>query len=671
MTNIYNLTGKYVAITLCSIFLSFIAMPADGQVKIMVKTAADGGVEFTDPANHNTWASATYELQEAIDAASTNGGGEIWVAGGTYLPTSFHNPSAGEPVVTIPPPDERNRSFIPQNGVVVIGGFSGNETSLEERPANLFEGANATILSGDIGVPDDSLDNSYHVVFCPLGTDNSAIFKDLIIADGHANGKDHPDAEGDVNFTKYTKRGGGIQTREGGYFENCHLRNNYSEVMGGGAYLYKGGSLSECKIYNNETGGNGAGVHLNLGGSVESSFIYSNHAGDGSTEGKGGGVFIDAEPASPGTVSHSIIVGNSADNKGGGAGLLNGGKLINNLIVNNVTSGNGGGIHLQGEGLVLNNTITGNLADNGAGLYADNGVGRIINSVIWGNETPYETNLQFYRTDETTLLDYCAVESGTEATGITNLIVLGAENDGEGIHPYFFNPVTFTGLPGSGQMDEILNADYRVGLESALLNAGSPDVTELPVTDTDLNDSPRIIKERIDIGAYETLYYTVTSTVTSGTGGTLEPAGITNLLPDAIHKFTLTPDATFQLSSFTLNGIEIKDELTPQGDGFTYTLPGITEDVEAVALFGLISTVNQPKPTEIRIYPNPASDFVQISGTGITRVEMFSLSGQLVRSLESGELKVPIEVSSLPRGIYFVAISREGEEKTVLKLVKK
>ncbi len=676
MTKIYNLAEKYVAITLSLLLLSFIAVPAGGQVKIMVKTEADGGVAFTLPANHDTWATATYELQEAIDFANTNGGGEIWVAGGTYLPTTFHNPSEGEAEVTIPPEDDRNRSFIPRNGVVVIGGFSGNETSREERPANLFEGANATILSGDIGVTGDNSDNSYHVVFCPLGTDNSAIFKDLIIANGHANGKDHPEDPDDLNFTKYTKRGGGIQTREGGYFENCHLRNNYAEVMGGGAYLYKGGSLAECEIYNNHTDENGGGVHLNQGGSVKFSRIYGNHAGNGSTgtQGKGGGIFIDAEAGLAGTVSHSIIAGNSADNKGGGAGLLDGGELVNNLITNNVASGNGGGIHFQDGGLVLNNTITRNYADKGAGLHADR-EGRVINSVIWGNETPYENNLQFSRADETTHLDYCAVENGvedgTEENGITNLIVLDSENNSAGIHPHFLAPVTFTGLPGTGQLDEVLSADYRVGLESALLNTGTPDVTNLPVSDTDLNGNPRIIKSNIDIGAFETLYYTVTSSVASGTGGTLEPAGSTNLLPGAGHQFTLSPDANHQVGSFTLNGVETKDELSPQGTGFVYTLSGIAEDIDAVAVFDFISALNQPKNPALSIYPNPAGDFVQINGTGITRVEIFSLSGKLEKSLEISELKVPVEISSLSRGIYFVVISHENDKRSVLKLVKK
>lgn len=96
--------------------------------------------------------------------------GEVWIKTGVYK-TSHDN--------------DRNKSFLIQEGLRVYGGFSGNETNKELR--NIAE--NPTILSGNINSETDSTDNAYHVFYSYPQMDlwdNPAIFDGITIQDGSA-----------------------------------------------------------------------------------------------------------------------------------------------------------------------------------------------------------------------------------------------------------------------------------------------------------------------------------------------------------------------------------------------------------------------------------------------------------------------------------------------------
>ncbi|NQV19185.1 MAG: hypothetical protein HQ534_11680, partial [Armatimonadetes bacterium] len=142
---------------------------------IFVDIDADGS------NNGSSWANAYTTLQSALDVAS---GDQIWVAKGTYKPSSPYN-------LTID--GNRDFHFRMINDVAIYGGFAGTETAVIQRTSYGVGETNETILSGDIGTPGDNSDNCYHVFYHPngLGLTGSAILDGFTITGGNADEDPH------------------------------------------------------------------------------------------------------------------------------------------------------------------------------------------------------------------------------------------------------------------------------------------------------------------------------------------------------------------------------------------------------------------------------------------------------------------------------------------------
>jgi len=171
---------------------------------VFVNQASVGG-------DGRTWASAYNSLSAALDAIPESGA-EIWLAQGTYFPTSSL---------------DRSATFSIQDNVTLLGGFLGSEgSSLQRNPS-----ANPTILSGNIGDLGSETDNSYHVI-TTSGFRSECTIDGLQIQDGNAN------AIG--NST-----GGGLLS---GNFKtvvrNCTFRNNFAAS---GSAIYNSASKLEME----------------------------------------------------------------------------------------------------------------------------------------------------------------------------------------------------------------------------------------------------------------------------------------------------------------------------------------------------------------------------------------------------------------------------------------
>lgn len=565
------------------IFTAFSTSFIQGQNRVFVKTSTDGGVEFTAYGDHATWETATFDLQAAIDALSVLvDGGEVWVQSATYYPT--------DEIPGAPGGNTKYQSFMLRNKVRVIGGFAGAETAISERADYGYEETNATTLSGEMQQDANPVNNSFHVVFAEDGTDDTAILEGFVITQGYAENGIAPNG-----------RGGGIHTRFGGVFRECYIIDNYAE-SGGGVYAYKGGTFEDCIIETNiaqedeaDEEGKGGGVYTNLGGVFINCIFHSNQAFNG------GGVYCEHSLIDPDSKIPQFIncaMGNNqAKNKGGGIFIFNGGEIVSCLVANNEVpdanqAGESGGIHLQEGGEVVNCTVVNNHTyEIGTGISIDDGVDdtpdgpalSILNTFLWGNtQTFFGVANQFHPSIKVGYLSYCAIQDYTPGDPDTNRGLEAVNATG----PMFYQPTTFAGLAtNETQFDELVNSDWGFGLEAPGLNAGDPTTTGLPATDFEGN--PRVVKEIVDIGAVETLYYTITPSATGA--GTIVPSVPTNVLFNGALDIVLTPDDGYGRKVATDNGYDIRDQISESN---TYALTEIITDHTIVVEYALVYSVN-------------------------------------------------------------------------------
>lgn len=205
------------------------------QSIIYVNATATGG------NNGQSWSNAFTSLHAALDTADY--GTQIWVAAGTYYPEVT-------PTGYAQSTNNRTWSFYIKNGVKLYGGFSGNETTLDQRNRT----ANPTILSGDIGQPGVIYDNAYHVLTID-NADPTTLVDGFIIEKGRADGSSSPNY--DVGGGLYNHGDNFLQSNP--TIANCLFRDNYAYFSAGAVYnaaRWDGAArptFIQCIFYNNES----------------------------------------------------------------------------------------------------------------------------------------------------------------------------------------------------------------------------------------------------------------------------------------------------------------------------------------------------------------------------------------------------------------------------------
>ncbi|PEN07945.1 hypothetical protein CRI93_05735 [Longimonas halophila] len=406
----------------------------------------------TGPGNPDigtSWETAYASLRNALDAAEANA--QIWVAEGTYTPTTV--------------PAQRNQAFfIAAQGVSIYGGFTGTESTLDERPTPVDP--TATVLSGDIDGNGTLAGNSYHVAVIAaqstlLNEDPPTRINDLTIRGGNA------DSGGQSNGVS-NSRGGGLACEGTCYaaLNNVVIENNRATDEGGGLFMDAGEApialqMRSVTVRGNEAGSNGGGVFVRAAAGQNVQLAWGNMAVTGNqATGNGGGIYLNVP-----------------------AGGLGAAQWANMSIHGNRTGGQGGGIYYDMDG-----EITFDLA----------------NSIAAGNiSSDPGAAAEIFRPDGSlgARLSHTLVEdvfSGSEfdsVVGINNTANIGSA-------PLFNTPVDASTAPTTA-------GSVRLNWASPAIDRGrtSQIPNEIvggdPLYTTDLAGAPRTQGPETDMGAYE------------------------------------------------------------------------------------------------------------------------------------------------------------------------
>jgi parallel beta-helix repeat protein len=289
------------------------------------------------------------------------------------------------------------------------------------------------------------------------------------------------------------------------YLDTCYISENNVSENGGGVFIADNSKseIYHCTFFQNVALISGGGICLN---SLTELYLFESKL-EANQALNGGGIYMSGYAEC--TLLNSSLLGNEAISNGGGIyNLSTFATLTNCLITGSHASGSGGAFFNTSGNFnpptvsrLTNCTISGNgCVGNGGGVYNDvESIIELNSSIIWNNvandSTDNTTSSVFNRAGGNVFSRYSLIQNSGGSVSWDAAIGtdLGGNLDQD---PLFVENTDILNLPNS-------TGDLHLQLLSPAINAGALDTTKLDLPLTDLDGNPRLVHNRIDLGAYE------------------------------------------------------------------------------------------------------------------------------------------------------------------------
>ncbi len=650
----------------------------------------------------SSWAAAYNNLDDAILSSTSTS--EIWIAKGTYLPQK-------DTTGNVNPADNRSKTFFINKNVKLFGGFLGSETLLSAANPT----TNPTILSGDIGVANDSTDNAFHVIYITTNTnsiDNSTVLNGLTITKGFAG---MPLVAG-----QNVHSGGGIYFNSIGnskttspLITNCIFINNSARTGGACYFNIKGNTVvpifTNCIFKNNYAGtspsslnGAGGAVRFDITGTVAA--IFNNCLFEQNIAGSGGSIYnICYSGSSNLSLNNSYFIKNKANSGGVIYSCSNGATVVNKPVFTNTAFVENQGVNVGGviynianngetSSEAINCIFTKNSSSSGAAMYSRKATGAVClptikNSIIWNITIANNEVVNNPTALSTSTLTNCIISDGvldeTISPSLANVFINCIEKD-----PLFKNT---NNLLGSDAIWRTVDDGLNVQTNSPAINAGSntnlpnaispkwAKVTNSQAITTDITGvTNRIMEGIVDIGAFEfaaatplplTLIEFTAQPIFSDVVLIWKTTNEQNIekfiIESSINGSTFQEIGQLRAQNLEKNEYEFITKNLANND-YYFRIKTIENNGKAIDSKILFVKIKENK--SLKLVPNPAKDYVKITGEldslNPDFVKIFDLKGNSIDFKLNSENE--INISNLLKGVYFIRLNNNE----ILKLIK-
>jgi predicted outer membrane repeat protein len=660
---------------------------------LIISIISSAKVIYVKNIDSNAWSGRELvynNLQKAIDEASDYD--SIWVASGTYYPTTSYNGSS----------DNLFYSITIKKSISIFGGFIGNENSLDDRQLedknkdnNIapYEFSNETIFSSDFNNDDkwsEETNSNYHWKYGNIGENSFHVIyindKNQISPKIEINGITIQGGTGSIVHNGTGKGGGingNISSKSKFLVQNCIFSKNLAE-FNGGAINVDISSTDSCQIQiennsflkNSTVGGilclyssykalkpvinikhnvisnnDGSGIQLlcssNLNINIESNTLFNNLSS--ST----GGIYVNINNANTQT---DLDINNNTfhSNIGGDGGAIKmkffsgdfNIKTNNNSFIKNSAKTRGGAISIEctkdcyGNILFENDIIQSNQTkgSNGGGFYIDvpRNIVTIIRSCIISNNYSAST-----------------IYGGAIAfkTGYLNCINNLINNNSSGVY-------IFSVYGGGKFVNNTIANDGNTGIII------SNDQTNLSIYNNLIVNN----KQELNLG--------VPSMMSNNITGNLDC--FKN--PPSFIGYT---DGIYDYQAFDFNLISNTQAINKglSSASFNMLLPStdlegnpriIGDTIDIGAYEFQISTYSGSieDNSNISIFPNPCRQILHLKNINpSTDIAIYNSCGTMVGSFTCETNYMTLDLSYLKEGVYFLRI-RDGKASYQTKILK-